>query len=174
MTINWTRRPSIPDTTRNVALLLPTLGDASACKQGNQRTHIIIRCQPLHLQPRRSIGKGVQAEKRREKMSKGGSGSRGFYGGSLLKVRSRRSLSGDFLPKREEETPRKALCACASLRFFERGTLEEEGKLVQETFLHWGGGRENVRPAGRARRKETGACKGAWEALAACAGDFLC
>jgi hypothetical protein len=30
-----------------------------------------------------------------------------------------------------------------------------------------------VRPAGRTRRKETGACKGAWEALVACAGDFF-
>ena len=48
------------------------------------------RCQPLHSQPPDAESVVV------------GNGSRGFYGGSLLKVRSRRSLSGDFLPKREK------------------------------------------------------------------------
>lgn len=47
-----------------------------------------------------------------------------FYGGSLLKVRvTRTRCPGTFSQSMGRDTI-AALCACASLRFFERGNVE--------------------------------------------------
>jgi len=42
-------------------------------------------------------------------------------------------MSGDFLPKRGERHG-EVLCVCASLRFFERGTLEVEGEATRKVI----------------------------------------
>jgi hypothetical protein len=54
-----------------------------------------------------------------------------FYGGSLLKVRSKSVVRG-LSPKASEMA--WPLCACASLRFFERGTLECRSEVHQKLF----------------------------------------
>jgi hypothetical protein len=52
----------------------------------------------------------VQVEKR---VKKGRSGTKPrFYGGPLLKVQSKRLVSGDFLPKPGRDTTKRALCVC--------------------------------------------------------------
>jgi hypothetical protein len=52
----------------------------------------------------------VQVEKR---VKKGRSGMKPrFYGGPLLKVQSKRLVSGDFLPKPGRDTTKRALCVC--------------------------------------------------------------
>jgi hypothetical protein len=45
---------------------------------------------------------------------------------------------------------------------------------VRETFLHGAAAGHTWDRLGVLGGRQTGACKGAWEALVACAGDFLC
>jgi hypothetical protein len=50
-----------------------------------------------------------------------------FYGGSLLKVQFKELMSGDFLPKRKEETPKGALFVCFVAILRARNVEEEVG-----------------------------------------------
>ena len=116
ITINWTRRPSYPAPRHRS----PPPGSTRSVGggQGGRRTHIIALGPAPPPVASGKRGPRVQASSER--------GRRWckrprFYGGSLLKVRCE-AMSGDFLPKRAEMAG--PLCACASLRFFERGTLE--------------------------------------------------
>jgi hypothetical protein len=69
-------------------------------------------------------------------------------------------MSGDFLPKQGEMAV--PLCACASLRFFERGTLEARSQVLRDYLA---GGARRVfarRGLGSFRRDDMGACACAW------------
>lgn len=135
ITINWTRRPSIPGTRRHLPPPpIPShLGHASKVANGLVSSS---RCQPLHPQRQENRWTRVQADKETRKGAVVGGGSRCFYGGSLLKVRSRRPMSGDFLPKHAEARRTGcALCVCFVAILRARNVGERKAAGLEGNFL---------------------------------------
>jgi len=85
-------------------------------------------CQSPQLTASAKLDTRVQTEKKRREDAVSGKWKPRFYGGSLLKMpiagSDVRGLSPKAVVVEETTLKRGPLCVCASLRFFERGTLE--------------------------------------------------